>query len=255
VLAAVEDQILTQKLRVGDRLPSERDLAEALGVSRPSVREALRVLEWMGVVVAGVGSGKDAGSIITAQSSEALARLLRIHLALANFGLDDLVEVRIILEAATVEAAAVYATVDDLQALGRVLEQMANPDLGHKQFNELDTEFHVGIALASGNKVLGELMAALRDALELEMIRAFERLGPDWKKATRKLQGEHAKVLQSIKMGDGPGASAALRQHIRSFYNSTRKSRQQGVPSAPNGSRHRKQTATAQPEEPEKKAR
>lgn len=222
VLAAVEGQILQARLRVGDRLPSERELAEKLGVSRPSVREALRVLEWMGVVVAGVGSGKDAGSIITAQSSEALARLLRIHLALSNFGIDDLVETRLMLEATATEAAAEHAGAEDLQQLHMILEEMANPELRPREFNELDTEFHVGIAAVSSNRLLAVLMQALRDVMEQEMVRAFELLGPDWRKATVRLQGEHAKVLAAIAAHDGPAASRAVQRHIRSFYRSMR---------------------------------
>ena len=98
MLAAVDDQIVRGNLRSGDRLPGERALAELLGVSRPSVREALRVLERMGVVVAGVGSGNAAGSVIAGQPSEALSQLIRLHLTLANFSLDDVVRARSTLE-------------------------------------------------------------------------------------------------------------------------------------------------------------
>jgi GntR family transcriptional regulator, transcriptional repressor for pyruvate dehydrogenase complex len=224
VLAAIEEQILHARLSVGDRLPGERDLAEMLGVSRPSVREALRVLEWMGVIAAGVGSGKDAGSIITAQSSEALTRLLRIHLALANFSVDNLVEVRLMLEAAATEAAAAHATPQDLEPLQSVLNEMSKAERGPKEFNELDTEFHVGIAAVSGNRLLSVLMQALRDVMEQEMVRAFEVLGPDWRKIAAKLNGEHTRVLNAIRAHDGKAASTAVCRHIRSFYRSMKSS-------------------------------
>jgi GntR family transcriptional regulator, transcriptional repressor for pyruvate dehydrogenase complex len=221
VLAAIEEQILREHLRLGDRLPSERELAEMLGVSRPSVREALRVLEWMGVVAAGVGSGKDAGSIITAQSSEALTRLLRIHLALSNFSLDDLVNTRSILEAAAAEAASAHANAEGLGRLEQILEKMSGPLQGPIDFNELDTDFHVGIATVSGNKVLAEFMQALRDVMKSEMIRAFERLGPDWRRSATKLMTEHRRVLSAIAAHDGVNAARTVRRHIHDFYKTT----------------------------------
>jgi len=223
VLAAVEDQIARGNLRPGDRLPGERELAELLGVSRPSVREALRVLEWMGVVVAGVGSGKDAGSVITGRPSEALSRLLRLHLALSNFNLDEVVGTRIALESAAVEAAASHASAESIADLENILDRMADPGLEPHEFNELDTDFHVTMALASGNKLLGELMQALRDAVHQVMVQAFERL-PDWRDRARSLQAEHRKILTAVTNHDAPAARAAASSHIEDFYKTIRES-------------------------------
>jgi GntR family transcriptional repressor for pyruvate dehydrogenase complex len=218
VLAAIEEQILEENLRVGDRLPSERELAELLGVSRPSVREALRVLEWMGVVVAGVGSGKDAGSIIQARSTDAFTRLLRVHLALSNFSLDDVVGIRSMLEAAAAEAAATKAGAADRERLAGILDRMGDPAMAPIEFNELDTEFHVGIAVASGNRLIAELMQSLRDVLKSEMIHAFEQLGPDWRRSAERLTTEHREVLAAITAHQGSAAAAAVSRHIRDFY-------------------------------------
>jgi GntR family transcriptional repressor for pyruvate dehydrogenase complex len=220
VLAAIEDQILKENLRIGDRLPSERELAELLGVSRPSVREALRVLEWMGVIAAGVGSGKDAGSIIQARSTEAFTRLLRIHLALSNFSLDDVVGIRTTLEAAAAETAATQATPADLERLERILDRMADQALAPLDFNELDTEFHVGIAVASGNRLIAELMQSLRDVMKNEMIHAFDMLGPNWRRSSARLMAEHREVLTAISTNQGAAAAAAVTRHIRDFYQS-----------------------------------
>src|SRR5699024_7347132 len=78
VLGQIAERILDGRLSVGDRLPSERELVSALEVSRTSVREALRILESMGIVEANVGSGRDAGSMICGQPTEALSNMLRL---------------------------------------------------------------------------------------------------------------------------------------------------------------------------------
>jgi DNA-binding FadR family transcriptional regulator len=219
VLAQVEEHILRGRLRSGDRLPGERALAELLGVSRPSVREALRVLEFMGIVTIGWGSGSDAGAVLSNGSSEALSNILRLHLALANYELEDVVEARTLIERAAARAAAQRATGTDLAELRQRLALMENPDLEVQQFNRLDTEFHVRICQASGNALLGELMQALRDAVEREMVAAFEGL-PDWRHVAAHLREEHMTILDAIEGGDPAAAAAAVERHIASFYHS-----------------------------------
>src|SRR5258708_273861 len=97
-LAQIEQKILDGRPRPGQKLPSERELVTVLGVSRTSIREALRALEAMGVIEARTGSGRDAGSVIAGQSTAAITNLLRLHIALAQISLADLVETRVQLE-------------------------------------------------------------------------------------------------------------------------------------------------------------
>src|SRR4029453_17831633 len=81
VLEWIEKQLSDGQLKVGGRFPGELSLAEQLAVSRTSVREAIRVLEAMGVLRAGVGSGKDAGTVVIADPTAALGSALRLHVA------------------------------------------------------------------------------------------------------------------------------------------------------------------------------
>lgn len=190
-----------------------------LGVSRPSVREALRVLERMGVIVAGVGSGSEAGSVLTGCASEALTRLLRIHLALANFSMDDIVSTRVMLEAEAVRGAAKNTTTADIDRLRGILDRMdpSDPALEPTLFNACDTDFHVAIADISGNPLLAELMQSLRDAVEQQMIAAFARL-EDWRTVAEGLHEQHRSMLLAIEAGDGDGAATMVREHIDGFY-------------------------------------
>ena len=217
VLRQVEDRILDGRLKSGDRLPAEREFAEMLGVSRGSIREALRVLESMGIVNSGAGRGPDSGCIISGTPTPALSHLLKMHLALAHFGLADLVETRVQLEMHAARQAAAQASEADVEHLSRLVQAMGNPDLPAQDFNALDTEFHVAIAEASRNKLLSVLMQSLRDAVQREMALASQTLS-DWAPIARQLQLEHLEILQHIRAGDGTGASRLLDAHIRRFY-------------------------------------
>lgn len=98
VFAQIEQRLLDGRLRPGDRLPQERELADQLGVSRAGVREALRILEALGVLAVGVGSGPSSGCVVVGPESDdgeqALATLLRLQLALARVSLGEVGQAR-----------------------------------------------------------------------------------------------------------------------------------------------------------------
>jgi len=220
VLAQIAERILDGRLNIGDRLPSERDLVAALGVSRSSVREALRILEAMGIVEAHVGSGRDSGSRVSGRPTEALSNLLRLHMALSHFQLADLVEVRIQLERSAAARASAEAHPDDISRLNALIDQMLQPDIEHGTFHELDGEFHVTIARASHNALAADLMQALRDAVRAHMEVAFSRVD-DWDGMVKTLSDEHRQIAAAIADGDGDLAAELVSNHIAQFYERT----------------------------------
>lgn len=217
VLAQIEQKILDGTLRAGEKLPSERELVTALGVSRTSVREALRALEAMGVIEARTGSGHSAGAVITGKSTPALTNLLRLHLALARISLADLVEIRVQLERNAALGAAAARTPENIRQLAELITAMRSADSGYQEFNALDTEFHVSIARISGNALATDLMQALRGAVESEMAAAFARFD-DWRAVAGSLVDEHEAILRAIEKGDGEAAAGLVDRHITSFY-------------------------------------
>ncbi|KMS91098.1 FadR/GntR family transcriptional regulator [Prauserella rugosa] len=217
VLAQIQQKILDGSLRAGERLPSERELVGALGVSRTSVREALRALEAMGIVEARTGSGQDAGSVITGASTPAMTNLLRLHIALARISLSDLVETRVELERSAARGAADARTDEDVRHLTGLIEQMRSADSDHESFNALDTEFHVSIARISGNALAVDLMQALRGAVEHEMAQAFAEFD-DWRAVASGLVDEHEAIVRAIEDGNGDLAADVVADHITSFY-------------------------------------
>lgn len=216
VVAEIENRLIAGSLKAGDRLPPERQFAEALGVSRGAVREALRILEAIGVVEAGTGSGPSSGSIIVKDSIAGMAMVLRIHLQLASFTQDDLVEIRLLIERLAARKAAETATNEDIADLRSLVEEMRGVHTT-AAYNDLDAAFHVRIVRASDNGLAAVLMAALREALRQAMVTAFERLN-DPASTMQALTEEHEAIVDAIAAGDGDRAAELVASHILGFY-------------------------------------
>jgi len=220
VLAKIEEQIANGQLRSGDRLPAERDLATELGVSRPAVREAIRVLEAMGTVVQGTGSGPDAGTVLSAVPGAALTHLISLHVMLASIGTADVVRARVALERESSRLAATHATEADHAGLVEHLSAMEDPAITVDEFNDRDTAFHLAIAQASGNTLVAELTTALRTAMRPTLLAAL-RSTPDFHPVAARLADEHRAIHAALRAGDGELAAQRIEAHIDGFYSGT----------------------------------
>lgn len=210
VIAQIERRIAEDGLTVGDRLPGERQLAEQLQVGRSSVREALRVLETLGVLSSQAGRGPDAGAVLTARPDSPLTDLLRLHLGLSNLELSEVVDTRLMIERwAVTRAAHAGAGTGELAA---ALARMDAAD-GPKEFVEHDTAFHCAIAEASGNRLIAAIMRSLRDSMRRYAVEAVERLGD-----TAELRADHRRILAAIDGGDAAEAAAAVTDHLARAY-------------------------------------
>jgi GntR family transcriptional repressor for pyruvate dehydrogenase complex len=217
VLDRIEEQILTGELRVGDRLPPERDLAALLGVSRSAVREAIRALQAQGVLHSMVGNGPESGTIVSGSSGEALTRLLRLHVGLANFPIHDIVEARVMLERWSVKLAAANASAAELTRLCDLLAAMEDPAVQLAAFNDYDTAFHVAVAEAGGSRLVADLTSAVRGSLRYSLLAAFEE-SLDWTTVVEGLRVEHRAIYDRIAAGDAIGAADLVEAHVRGFF-------------------------------------
>lgn len=216
VLDHVEQGILEGDYAVGGALPPERDLAVRLGVSRAAVREAIKALEAQGVLTSVVGAGPGSGTRFTDIHSEALARLLRLHVSLGKYPWTDVVETRVTLERQSAELAATHATASTLARLRSLLDAMHD---AHElsEFNRLDTEFHVLIARAGGNPLVTDLTVAVREALRRPIREASRRM-EDWASFREGLMVQHEKIYRALHQRDGVRAAGLVEEHIRSAY-------------------------------------
>jgi GntR family transcriptional regulator, transcriptional repressor for pyruvate dehydrogenase complex len=218
VMTQIEQRILDGQLQPGDRLPSERDLSTLLGVSRPSLRESLRVLEALGVVEIRRGGGSEGGAVLQSVPGQGLVNLLKLQIALAHFSWTDILETRIALEVWSANEAADRATESDHRQLAEILDRMDDPLIETSEFNRLDAEFHMRISQSTGNALTAHLMGSLRTAIHRQMVEMYAALD-DWRETAKTVRCEHREILRSIVDRDGPQAVRNMRAHIYDFYN------------------------------------
>jgi GntR family transcriptional repressor for pyruvate dehydrogenase complex len=215
VLSWIEAELSEGRLTVGGRLPAERTLAEQLKVSRTTVREASRILEAMGVVRAGVGSGPEAGTVVISDPTSALGSALRLHVATQHLPVADIVETRVLLESWAASKASPQAP--ELEAAGSLLEEMAAGGLDIDEFLALDIRFHLALADAAGNAVVSAMMGSLRESIQRYAAQLTSNL-PDWEATASRLKAEHREILAAIRNGDGDRAAQLVAAHIEGYY-------------------------------------
>lgn len=211
VVAQLEALILQGVLRPGERLPGERDLAERMGVSRPSLREALAAMQTDGLLVARAGSGVFVADVLGSAFSPALVQLIARHPQAA----DDYLTFRKDLEGLAAERAAIAAGDTDLEVLDRIVQAMhhahATPDPQAEA--ALDADFHMAIVEASHNLIALHMMRAMQDLLRQGMLFNRPRIfaSPDLRD---RILDQHIAINDALQMRDGPQARAALEAHL-----------------------------------------
>jgi DNA-binding FadR family transcriptional regulator len=190
----------------GARLPSERDLADKLGISRPTVREALIALEVEGRVRIRVGSG-----VYVAESPEARVVTMQPMQAEGPF---EVLHARELIEATVAGEAARRASGEDIAALDAILAAMARAEHPGPEFMRLDREFHVTIASVLGNGFLARVVGELHDQRVnpyFSQLASYFETRESWMQAV----AEHRAVLERIAAHDAEGASLAMRSHLQ----------------------------------------
>lgn len=195
-------------LQIGDTLPSERDLVKQLGIARASVREALRVLEFQGIIEVRQGKGAViVGDINSLDSGETVRQWFQEHAKAVL----DMLEVREALELKAVQLAAKLITPQQVNDLRRILEQSNNLKLDNdlNQLVQLDRRFHSMIVQASGNEILCDLVDMVMQSM-ISPRRSTLRISG---RANRSHQ-EHHEILDALAEGDMKRAERAMSLHI-----------------------------------------
>ena len=214
VLEWVRSSLNDGSLKLGDRLPGERGLAQSLGVSRTAVREALRVLESLGIVRSAVGSGPAAGTTVIADPGAAFSLSLDMHLASKHISAHHVVEARLLLE--TWAAGSAAGTDRDWFEAEDLLVRM-DQHQDATMFLELDAQFHVLISGVTTNPLIGSLVSAIRGSIAVYTRTLAEQL-PNWEEVRCGLQEEHRAILRAFRDGDGEQAGLLIHSHIEGYY-------------------------------------
>ena len=218
VLAQIEENLRTGTWALGQRLPGERALAEQMGVSRPSVREAVRVLEAMGIVRTAVGSGPDAGATVVDRPAAGLGAAVRLHIASGTLPVRDVVATRAALETWAVSQAALrFDAETDLTELRARIDEMEAPGLSTTEAAQLDQSFHLDLVRLGGNGLVEAILTGLRSAIGDYVTKGAERL-PSWETTWHRLCGEHRAIVEAVESGDAAAAEKLAHDHIWGFF-------------------------------------
>lgn len=211
VVRQIELLILRGILRPGERLPAERELSERLGVSRPSLREAVAELTDHGLLESKAGSGVYVAEGLVAQFPPAMTRLFAVH----DDAVNDYIAFRRDMEGLAVERAAQYGSDTDLKVVDAVYQKMA---AAHAAGNvgeeaELDAAFHGAIFEACHNLVMLHVMRSMFDLLK-EGIFFNRQVMFDQRVTGETLLGQHGAINTFLQARDGSGARAAMEAHL-----------------------------------------
>ena len=196
------------QLKPGDRLPPERDLCERFGVSRVTVREALRMLESAGLVEIRVGAR--GGAFVTAPSSNRVGEGLADLLTLSVISASDVTEVRMILEVGIVPLVCERATEDDLAELEKICQRSEAALRDGDYSMDMSLEFHARVAQATHNPALEMLVESFRGPILMSLQEARE-VAPEMGGLGTK---EHERFVEAVRRRDADAASRIMREHL-----------------------------------------
>lgn len=205
VIARIKSLVQEKRYGPGTRLPSEREMAEQLGISRPSVREALRTLAVMGVLETRQGSGTQ----VAPTSANILRAPFEFLLLLDRPDLVELYEARELLEVYLAEQAAERRTAEDLLEIHRALCDMEATIDVPERMTEPNVRFHRSIARAAHNVVLERILNGLCDGIEA-CVEATRPAVEDF----RKLYEVHERIYDAIRRRDRLGARRGMTVHM-----------------------------------------
>ncbi len=211
IIRQIELLILRGILRSGERLPSERDLSEMMGVSRPSLREAIADLQDRGLLVSKMGSGIYVADVLGSAFSPALVRLFSSH----SEAVFDYIAFRRDIEGLAAERAARLGSDTDIQVIDAVFAKMeaAHARRDPAQEAALDAEFHLAIIEASHNVLMLQMMRSM-----FQMLRegVFYNRQVMFRQYTTRghLLDQHRAINSAIQARDRDGARQALHDHM-----------------------------------------
>lgn len=206
IASQLVELIEIMKLLPGDKLPPERQLAEMLSVSRPSLREALHILQAQGLVQIKHGQGSYVQEPLVAQE-------LRASMMSTTHGLNELFDAREVLEVPASRWAASKATKEDIRLLRTTLNQIdtatSSDPIDYDQLQILDAKFHLTIVGIAGNRFINQTLNVLQDVMQMSMETTLKVSG---RSEISRL--EHNQILEAIEAGDGDLAARLTLKHI-----------------------------------------
>lgn len=211
VIDQIKKSITTGELSPGDKLPSERALAETFSISRATVREALRALQYMGLLEIRINDGAYLSHDINFLSDQVKTSYL-----MKQFTLMELLEARKFLEAAIVSLAAERATEEQIESLEKIYREELENRKNIKGFISADVAFHMTLADACQNSFFRKMIEPVRELLEESNRSQYE-----WTRQIEKTLDYHRRILDAVKNGDPGKASEIMWNHLEDIVQTT----------------------------------
>ena len=205
IVKALTDLIMKRVWKPGDIIPSEKELAVRFQVGRSTIREAVKSLVVIGVLEARAGEG----SFVRAASSELLSGAFNWGLLLGERNLDDLVDVRVLVEVECTRRAAERRSPAMLEQLADAMADMQANQTDHAAFMESDTRFHLAIAQAAQNPIFENIGGTIQSIVRIWYPKTYYI--PETKGLT---VTEHRAIAEAIAAGDAHAAGEAMRSHL-----------------------------------------
>ena len=215
ILRWLENELFEGNIQLGQELPSDSEIARAIGVSRSRTREALRTLEDMDLVQLYNGRGKEMLVHLSDEPAAAASAALRLHMSSSRYPTRDLVQTRILLESWAI--ARIDPKTASFAEMDEVLEQMEDFDLSIRDFLELLLTFHHQVMRCAGNELLVGLLASVRQPSFESMLSLVGRM-PLWSSAVERLRAESRAIAEALKAGDAATARAMVIGQLRGMY-------------------------------------
>ena len=215
ILRWLENELFEGNIQLGQDLPSDSEIARAIGVGRSRTREALRTLEDMDLVQLYNGRGKEMLVHLSDEPASAASAALRLHMSSSRYPTRDLVQTRILLESWAI--ARIDPKTASFAEMDEVLAQMEDFDLSIRDFLELLLTFHHQVMRCAGNELLVGLLASVRQPSFESMLSLVGRM-PLWSSAVERLRAESRAIAEALKAGDPATARAMVIGQLRGMY-------------------------------------
>lgn len=215
ILRWLENELFEGNIQLGQDLPSDSEIARAIGVGRSRTREALRTLEDMDLVQLYNGRGKEMLVHLSDEPASAASAALRLHMSSSRYPTRDLVQTRILLESWAI--ARIDPKTASFAEMDEVLAQMEDFDLSIRDFLELLLTFHHQVMRCAGNELLVGLLASVRQPSFESMLSLVGRM-PLWSSAVERLRAESRAIAEALKAGDSATARAMVIGQLRGMY-------------------------------------
>jgi GntR family transcriptional repressor for pyruvate dehydrogenase complex len=211
VAAAIVEEIVSQGLEAGDRLPIEQDLRERLHVGRASVREALRILEVHGLI--SLRSGPGGGPVVTDVGAHDVARTFSLYLNISRARIEELVGARLVIEPIVARMAAENRDPEALQRLQAAMAQEEAVPANDARYIKAANDFHYAVNSMTGNKVIDLLATSLKELYTSRVVSS----GIASRTTEPTIRNEHRKIGTAILDGNAKKAEKLMRSHMELY--------------------------------------